>query len=137
MDGEFSVRYDTMRIESQKRYRLFLISLLYFVCVVIGIRVGVSWFVPSERQYFHSLIFALILTHICIVDSRIARKPLSIFSYWLVFMLYHIAVPVCMIRARGIRGLGIVAGHILGLVLVYITAMIVTSLLVHGTYFPY
>jgi len=106
-------------------------------CVVIGIRVGVSWFVPSERQYFHSLIFALILTHICIVDSRIARKPLSIFSYWLVFMLYHIAVPVCMIRARGIRGLGIVAGHILGLVLVYITAMIVTSLLVHGTYFPY
>jgi len=137
MDGEFSVRYDTMRIESQKRYRLFLISLLYFVCVVIGIRVGVSWFVPSERQYFHSLIFALILTHICIVDSRIARKPLSIFSYWLVFMLYHIAVPVCMIRARGIRGLGIVAGHILGLVLVHITAMIVTSLLVHGTYFPY
>lgn len=137
MDDEFPVRYNTMRIESQKRYRRFLIFLLYFVCVVIGIRVGFSWFVPSERQYLHSLVFVLVLTQICIVDSRIAGKPLSIFSYWLVFMLYGIAVPVCMIRARGIRGLGIVAGHLLGLVLVYITAMIVTSLLVHGTYFPY
>jgi hypothetical protein len=126
-----------MWIESQKRYRLFLISLLYFVCVVIGIRVGVSWFVPSERQYFHSLVLALILTHICIVDSRIAGKPLSIFSYWIVFMLYHIAVPIYMIRTRGIKGLGIVAGHILGLALVYTTEMIITSLLVHGTYFPY
>jgi len=126
-----------MRIESQKRYRRFLIFLLYFVCVVIGIRVGFSWFVPSERQYFHSLVIALILTHISIVDSRIAGKPLSIFSYWLVFMLYSIAVPVCMVRARGIRGLGIVAGHLLGLVLVYITAVIVTSLLVHGTFSPY
>ena len=126
-----------MRIESQKRYRRFLIFLLYFVCVVIGIRVGVSWFVPIERQYLHSLVFALILTQICIVDSRIVDKPLSIFSYWLVFWLYHISVPICIIRARGVRGLGIVAGHLIGLILVYIIAMIVTSLLVHGTLFPY
>jgi hypothetical protein len=126
-----------MWIESQKRYRRFLIILLYFICVVIGIRIGVSWYVPIERQYFHSLILALVLSHICIVDSRIVGKPLSIFSYWLVFMLYHIAVPVCMIRARGIRGLGIVAGHFFGLALVYIIAMIVTSLLVHGTFYPY
>ena len=137
MSNEFPVRHYTMRIESQKRYRRFLIFLLYFVCVLIGVRIGVFSFVPIERQYFHSWVYALILTHICIVDSRIAGKPLSIFSYWLVFMLYHIAVPVCMVRARGIRGLGVLAGHIIGLVLIYITAMIITSLLVHGTYFPY
>jgi len=126
-----------MWIESQKRYRRFLILLLYYTCIIIGIRVGVSSYVPIERQYLHSIILALILTQICIVDSRIVDKPLSIFSYWLVFMLYSIAVPVCMVRARGVRGLGIVAGHLIGLVLVYIIAMIVTSSLVHGTLFPY
>jgi hypothetical protein len=137
MSHEFPVRYNIMRIESQKRYRCFLIFLLYFVFIVIGVRIGIFWFVSIERQYFHSLVFALILTHICIVDSRIVGKPLSIFSYWLVFILYDIAVPVCMIRARGIRGLGIVVCHLLGLVLVYITAAFVTSLLVHGTFYPY
>lgn len=137
MGAEFPFRYNTIWIKNQKRYRLFLIFLLYFVCMVIGIRIGVFWFVPIERQQFHSLVFALILTHICIVDSRIVGRPLSIFSYWLVFMLYGIAVPVCIIRARGIRGLGIIVCHLLGLMLVYITAAFITSSLVHGTFYPY
>ena len=137
MGVKFPFKYNTMWIKNQKRYRLFLIFLLYYVIIIIGIRIGFSWYVPIERQYLHSIILALILTHICIVDSRIVGKPLSIFSYWLVFMLYHIAVPVCIIRARGMKGLGIIICHLLGFVLVYITAAIITSLLVHGTFYPF
>jgi hypothetical protein len=128
---------DIVTIESQKRYRFFLIVLLYFVYAMIGITVGVFGFVPHERELLYRWIFALILTHICIVDCRIVGKPLSIFSYWLVFILYGVAVPVCIVRARGIRGVGIVAVHLVGLVFVHLVVVIVTSLLMHGRMLPF
>jgi len=126
-----------MNIKSQKRYRLFLIVLLYFVYAMIGIRMGAFGFVTSQRWVLHTLLLGLILTHLCIVDCRIVGKPLSVFNYWLVFILFGIAVPLCIIWARGVRGVLIVAIHFVGLLFVYLAAMFVTSLLVNGTMFPF
>jgi hypothetical protein len=93
-------------VESQKRYRTFLLVLVYLILFMTGIADGTSAYgLPEERRTFYTLAFALVLTHVCIVDCKIAGKPLSIFSYWLVFMLYGIAVPVSIIRVRGLRGL--------------------------------
>ncbi|MGD8499345.1 MAG: hypothetical protein PVJ86_01785 [Phycisphaerales bacterium] len=126
-----------MQIESQRRYRRFLIVLVYLVYAMMGIRLGISsGGMPSEREVFYSLALGLVLTQICIVDGRIVGRPLSIFSYWLIFMLYGIAVPICFIRARGIAGLGILAAHFVGVMLAQIISRFVTGLLVYGTVFP-
>lgn len=124
-----------MQMKSQKRYRLFLIVLVYLITVMVGIRYGIYQYISIEREFFISLILALILTKICIIDGRIMGKPLSIFSYWLVFILYGIAVPICIVRAHGLRGVGIVIAHFMALMLVFIVSWLITSCLVYGTSF--
>ncbi len=126
-----------MQSKSQKRYRLFLIVMVYIVITSIGIRTGVFQYISRERGIFNSLILALFLTQICIVDGRIMGKPVSIFSRWVVFMLYGIAVPVFIIRAHGLKGVIIVIAHYVALMLVYIVSWLITSCLIYGTSFLY
>lgn len=126
-----------MNIKSQQRYRLFLVVLLYLVCVTIGIRLGAFGYVSAEREVLNTLVLGLILTHLCIVDRRIVGKPLPTSFYWLVFILFGFAVPLCIIQARGVRGVLIVVIHFVGLLLIYLAAIFVTSLLVNGTMFPF
>ena len=121
-----------MKIESQRRYRTYLIVLVYFIIVMMGIRFGFYQYISKGIDLFYSLALALVLTEICIVDSRIVGKPLSIFSYWLVFIFYGYAVPICIIRARGKFGLVIVAAHLIGLTLIFIISALITTYLVHG-----
>jgi len=105
-----------MNIESQKRYRTFLLIEGYLIVMLEGIAIGVFAFeLPVERETLYTLALALVLTQVCIVDSRIVGRPLPLSTYWLVFILYGIAVPICVIRARGLRGLGYVAAHFTGL----------------------
>jgi hypothetical protein len=119
-----------MNIESQRRYRTFLLLLVYFIVIMMGIASGTSFSVMSrEREYLYSFALALVLTQVCIVDSRIAGKPLSIFSYWLVFIFYGIAVPISIVRARGLRGLAHVAAHFVGMALTLIISFYVAGLL--------
>ena len=117
-------------IESQKRYRTFLLVLVYLIIIMMGIADGSSPYgLSEERRTFYSLAFALVLTHVCIIDCKIASKPLSIFSYWLVFMLYGIAVSVSIIRVRGLHGLAYVTAHFLGMALVFIISFYVSDLI--------
>ena len=124
-----------MKIESQRRYRTFLIVLVYLIITIMGIRLGFYQYISRGRELVYSLALALVLTQICIVDSRIVGKPLPIFSYWLVFIFFGIAVPIYIIWIRGKAGLVIVAAHLIGLILVHIISCLVTSFLVHGGLF--
>jgi len=119
---------DIMQIKSQKRYRMFLILLVYIIVALIGIGYGVH---PEVRSYdfINAIVLALVFTQLCIVDSRIAGKPLSIFSYWLIFIFYGIAVPICVIRAHGTKGLLIIVAHLFGLLLVLVISSFITLLL--------
>ena len=121
-----------MQIESLRRYRVFLIVLVYVIMALTGIRFGIVQDITRERQFFNSLILGLVLTQICIVDSKIVGKPLSKFSYWLVFIFYGIAVPVCVIRAHGFKGVGIVIAHYLGFMLISIIFAVITYLFLYG-----
>ncbi|MHC4586610.1 MAG: hypothetical protein ACYS3N_18935 [Planctomycetota bacterium] len=121
-----------MKIERQRRYRTYLIVLVYLIIAMKGIRFGYYQYISKEIDFVYSLALALFLTEICIVDSRIVGKPLSIFSYWLVFMFYGYAVPICIIRARGKFGLVIVAAHLIGLILVSTISFLTTDFLVYG-----
>jgi hypothetical protein len=104
-----------MQVENKKRYRAFLIIMAYLIIAIMGIRSEVIYHENTSYDLLCIVIFALLLTDICVVDSKIVGKPLSIFYYWVVFVFYGIAVPVCIIRAHGIKGLGIVLLHYIGL----------------------
>jgi len=119
-------------VKGQRRYRTFLIVLAYLIMAMMGIRLGIFQEISLGRNYIYSIALALVLTQICIVDSKIMGSPLPIFSYWLIFIFYGIAVPVCIIRARGRTGLVIVAAHYLGLMLVYIASCFITYLFVYS-----
>ena len=121
-----------MKIESQRRYRTYLIVLVYLIAIIMGIRNGCCDYISKGTDFIYSLALALILTEICIVDSRIVGKPLSIFSYWLVFMFFGYAVPICVIRARGKSGIVIIIAHYIGLILVSGISYFITDLIVHG-----
>jgi hypothetical protein len=54
----------------------------------------------------------------------------------LILIFFPIAIPICIIRARGIAGLGVVAAHFIGLMVVQIIAWYVTGLLVYGILSP-
>ena len=104
-----------MQIETQKRYRIFLILMAYLFMVIMGIRSEVIYAGSSSYDLLIIVFLALLLTDICIVDSKIVGKPLSVFSYWIVLVFYGIAVPFCIIRAHGLKGLGILVIHYIGL----------------------
>ncbi len=125
---------DIMQIKSQKRYRMFLILLVYIFMALIGIRYGIH---PEIRSFdfINAIVLALVFTQLCIVDSKIVGKPLSIFSYWVVFMFYGIAVPICIIRAHGSRGLLIIVAHLFGLLLVLVMSSFITLLLFEKFFF--
>ena len=108
--------------------------LVYLIMMMEGVALGFfDLEIPPEREALYTLAFALVLTQACIVDSRIAGRPLPPTTYWLVFMLYSIAVPYCIVLARGLRGLVYVAAHLLGMLLVSIISFVVTGLL-FGTF---
>ena len=123
-----------MKIESQRRYRTFLIVLAYLIMAMMGIRLGYYQYISRGRELVYSLALGLVLTQICIVDSRITGKPLSIFSYWLIFWFYHVSVPICIIRARGKFGLIIVVAHFMGLMLIQAIFSLLTRYLVLGRF---
>jgi hypothetical protein len=119
-----------MNIESQRRYRTYLLVLAYLIVMTEGIALGVFAFeIPIERETLYTLALALLLTQVCIVDSRIAGKPLVPNTYWLVFILYGLAVPICIVRAHGLRGLGYVAAHFVGMMMSLFISALVTGLI--------
>jgi len=126
-----------MQLKSQKRYRLFLLVLVYIVMASIGIRFGVFQEISRGSGFFHAFILGLILTKICIIDSRVMGKPLSIFSYWLIFIFYGIAVPICIVRAHGFKGLYIIVAHLAALILFFIVSWFITSCIIYGETFLY
>ena len=115
-----------MNVESQRRYRTYLLVLAYLIVMMEGIGFGASTSgMTREKGILYSFALGLVLMQVCIVDCRIAGRPLPLSSYWLVFILYGIAVPICIVRARGLRGLGYVAAHCVGMALVLILSLLI------------
>lgn len=102
----------------------------YLIVMLEGIAFGVfALELPVEREWLYSLALGLVLTQVCIVDSRIAGNPLPLTTYWLVLIFYGIAVPICIVRARGLRGMAYVAAHVIGMLVIFLISSFVTGLL--------
>jgi hypothetical protein len=124
-----------MQTESQRRYRTFLIVLVYLIVAIYGVGLSSS-FEVNQRDYLYSIIIAFVLTQICIVDGKIAGKPLLPNTYWLVLIFFPVAVPVLIIRAHGIKGAGVFIIHLLGLIFVLVVTLLITNYFLYGTFFP-
>ncbi len=124
-----------MQMESQRRYRTFLIVLVYLIVAIYGVGLSYS-FEVNQRDFLYSVIIAFVLTQICIVDGKISGNPLLPNTYWLVLILFPVAVPVLIIRAHGIKGAGILIIHLLGLIFVWIVTLLITNYFLYGTFFP-
>ena len=114
-----------MGIESQKKYRAFLIIILYFIIALLGLD---SYFFSKQiplHSFVMTLCLAMLLTHICIIDSKIIGKPLPFFSYVFVFVFFGIATPICIVRAHGIKkGVKIILLHLVGFFFTQLIAML-------------
>ncbi len=108
-----------MQIERQRRYRTFLVVFVYLIVAMAAIRMAIGDEAES-RRLLYSVALALALTRICTLDSAILGKPLPPCSNWLIFLAQPFSVPIYIIRARGMRGLGILAVHFLGIMVVWI-----------------
>jgi hypothetical protein len=122
-----------MQIESLKRYRLFLIVLVYLAVAIYSIGFGIS-FEVGQRDLLYSVMIAFLLTQICMVDSRISGKALPPNSFWVVLMFYPIAVPMLIFRVHGFKGIGVLMIHIIAYLLVGIICMIAAQS-VYATFF--
>lgn len=125
-----------MQVNSQRRYRLFLIVLVYLVVAIHSVSLGFSSEITRE-DWLYSIIIAFVLTQICVVDSRISGKALPPNSYWLVLITYPVTVPVLIIRNHGLKGLGILVIHLLGLALTWFVTFLITDIIVYGSFFPF
>ena len=124
-----------MQTESQRRYRTFLIVLVYLIVLIYSIGLSSS-FEVNQRDFLYSVVMAFVLTQICIIDGKISGKPLLPNTYWLVLILYPVAVPVLIIRAHGIKGAGILIVHLLGLIFVSVVTLLIANYFLYGTFFP-
>ncbi len=124
-----------MQTESQRRYRTFLIVLVYLIVLIYSIGLSSS-FEVNQRDFLYSVVMAFVLTQICIIDGKISGKPLLPNTYWLVLILYPVAVPVLIIRAHGIKGAGVLIIHLLGLIFVSVVTLLIANYFLYGTFFP-
>jgi hypothetical protein len=109
---------------------------------VLGVSVYILVAASSLFHVFHperdrldlvlGLAFSVTMTYWCIVDSRIAERPVLRSFYWLIFFLWPIAVPIYLVWSRKLRGLGFVLLHFTGLCVVNIVVYNLAGYLAFG-----
>src|SRR5271157_2809879 len=120
-----------MKNSVQKRLRRILGLSLYALAVVWGL---VQFCYPIDQVLYllFAATFAFTITYWCIVDGRIAGRPILHSFYWLIFFLWPLAVPIYLIWARRLRGLGFALLHAIGLYGVCFLAFHLAGCLIYG-----
>ena len=83
--------------------------------------------------FLGSLLFALLTTGWCIADSRRRGRPLLSVLQMIMFFTWPVAVPIYLIASRGLRGVGYIFLHSLGMVLTMWISFLATLYCAFGT----
>jgi hypothetical protein len=115
----------------QRRLRRVLGVSLYALAVAWGL---FQVFHPNSGALYllFAAAFSFTMTYWCIVDGRVFGRPILRSFYWLIFFLWPIAVPIYLIWARRLRGLGFALLHFIGLYAVCLVAYSVAGYLTYG-----
>ena len=103
--------------------RLSLLICFYISVAAVAVHTSL---VPKQGSFdlLLSLFTALVVTLLCITDSKVRGKPMVQAAQWIMFFTWPIAVPIYLVWSRGAKGLLILFGHIVAL-LVMVTAIII------------
>jgi len=130
-----------MEATIQKRWktrRRGALALLYVSFVLWGADVGLQAGIepgklPSEFFWRVNLLLAIPLSlaslWFCVADAKLAGKTLVEMARLGIFFLWPIGVPIYLLWARNIRGLGVVLLHGILLCLVGFSSALITMIL--------
>lgn len=118
-DGDFatvgSTRFVSDSDTQSRQLRLALVVCIYALTAASGLRPLVHSLPGALLLPLISLLLCSALTGWCVIDSRIARKPILHSLYFIIFCTCPVAVPIYLIKSRGLRGLGLALLNAFGL----------------------
>ena len=130
-----------MEATIQKRWktrRRGALALLYVSFLLWGVAIGLQAGIepgklPSELFWRVNLLLAIPLSlgslGFCVADAKLAGKTLIEMARLGIFFLWPIGVPIYLVWARSIRGLGVLLLHGILLCLVGFSSSLITMIL--------
>lgn len=120
-----------------RRQRRNALVFLYAVFLLMGVLNGLLWFSADEGVFLRvQLLFAIAVSlgfmWYCTADARLLGKPLLPPARVGIFVLWLAGVPIYLLWARRLRGLGILLLHGISLLLTYVAAFLATAYLAYG-----
>ena len=121
--------------QAQDRKRLyFFIGGLYFLAVIVAVRAACKLEVGLVDLLIR-VIVPLMMARTCAADARLMGKPINLLSQWHILLAWPIALPICLVRSRGWRGVGLVALHLAAVMTILVLAVftrVILLYLAHG-----
>jgi hypothetical protein len=129
-------------VERQLRKRpRYALAVLYAAFLVAGACAGFLVGLPEDRippgflartDLLLAILFSLGSMWFCTVDSKLLGKPIIQLAKLGIFLLWPIGVPVYLLWAHRLRGLGLFLLHGCGACLTVLATAIVTACLLYG-----
>jgi len=110
---------------------------LYAVFFLMGVLSGLPWFSADEGASLRvQLLFAIAISlgcmWYCTADARLLGRPLLPIARAGIFTLWPAGVPIYLLWARRLRGLGILLLYGAALLLTCVVAAFATAYLTYG-----
>jgi hypothetical protein len=127
-----------------RRQRRAVLVFLYVLFLLLGAYTGATANLPPTKFHpeFAPRIDLLLAIPVCLgfmwfctVDAKLVGKPLIQLAKLGIFLGWPIGVPVYLLWARGLRGLGTLVLHGALLLLLAVFSMLTTGYLVYGAAF--
>jgi hypothetical protein len=103
---------------------------IYVMCVLWGITQSLSS--NGALGLLGSILFAVLTTGWCVVDSRSRGRPMLSIVQMIVFFSWPVAVPIYLVASRGGRGLAIAAVHAIAMLITMWIAAAATLYIAYG-----
>ena len=121
--------------QPQDRKRLyFFVGCLYFLAVILAVRAAFE-LESGPTDLLIRLMVPLMMARTCAVDARLMGKPIHLLRQWHILLAWPVALPICLVRSRGWRGLGLLVVHsiaVLVVIAIVLLARVTWIHLAHG-----
>jgi hypothetical protein len=140
MAGE-SLNMEAVTVNRWRRQRRNALIVLYLTFVSSGVLVGFAMGPLGEEAHPEFAVRAELLTACllslgfmwyCTVDAKLAGRPLIQLARLGIFLGWPVGVPIYLLWARGMKGLGLLLVHGFLLLLVVVLSTSISALLMYG-----
>jgi hypothetical protein len=127
-----------------RRQRRAVLVFLYILFLLLGAYTGAIANLPPTKfrpdfvmriDLLLAILVCLGFMWFCTVDARLVGRPLIQLAKLGIFLGWPVGVPIYLLWARGLRGLGTLVLHGVLLLLLAVFSMLVTGWLVYGDAF--